>query len=137
MGRILAVDYGKKRCGLAVTDPLRIIANPLETVPSDQLMEYIKKYLSTESVDIIVFGMPADLQNRDTHITQEVRDVIMTYRKTFPGVRVESIDERFTSKIAFDSMLAGGLNKKKRAEKERLDRISATLILQSYLEQNS
>ncbi len=137
MGRILAIDYGKKRCGLAVTDPLRMIANPLETVGSDQLMEYVKNYLASETVDIIVFGMPADLQNNDTHVTQDVRNLIMTYRKMFPGVRIESIDERFTSKIAFDSMLASGLNKKKRAEKSRLDKISATLILQSYLEQNS
>ncbi len=137
MGRILAIDYGKKRCGLAVTDPLRMIANPLETVGSDQLMEYVKNYLASETVDIIVFGMPTDLQNNDTHVTQDVRNLIMTYRKMFPGVRIESIDERFTSKIAFDSMLASGLNKKKRAEKSRLDKISATLILQSYLEQNS
>ncbi len=137
MGRILAIDYGKKRCGIAATDPLRIIASPLETIKTEELISFIQKYAAREEVDIIVFGMPADLRNQDTHITAEVRKTIDSFKSKFPGIKIESVDERFTSKIAFDTMIAGGLGKKKRAEKERLDKISAAVILQSYLEQNS
>jgi putative Holliday junction resolvase len=137
LGRILAIDYGKKRCGIAATDPLRMIASPLETVSTENLHSFISNYVTKEEVDIIVFGMPTDLRNRDTHITADVRKAIDTFKNKFPAIKIDSVDERFTSKIAFDSMIASGLGKKKRAEKERLDKISATVILQSYLEQNS
>ena len=137
MGRILAIDYGKKRCGIAVTDPLRMIASPLDTVPTPELKSFISAYIDREEVDVIVFGMPTDLQNRDTHSTADVRKAVSSFSGSFPGIRIDTIDERFTSKIAFDSMIAGGLGKKKRSEKERLDKISATIILQSWLEQNS
>jgi len=137
LGRIIAIDYGSKRCGIASTDPLRMIASPLETVQTADLNHFIENYLQQEEVDIIVFGMPSDLRNRDTHITAEVRKVMEKFRNKFNHIQIDSVDERFTSKIAFDTMVAGGLGKKKRAEKERLDKISAAVILQSYLEQNS
>lgn len=137
MGRIIAIDYGLKRCGIAATDPLRIVASPLETVETDSLIKYIQDYLNREEVDVIVFGMPTDLHNRDTHITAEVRKKMEKFVSLFPDQKITSVDERFTSKIAFDSMIASGIGKKKRAEKERLDKVSAAIILQSYLEQNS
>ena len=137
MGRVLAIDYGKKRCGIAVSDPLRIIANPLETVSTPSLIDFLTQYTAREEVDVIVFGLPVDLQSRDTHVTNDVRKLMETFRQKFPGQQITSIDERFTSKIALDSMIAGGLSKKKRSEKERLDKVSAAIILQSYLEQNS
>ncbi|MEJ2005231.1 MAG: Holliday junction resolvase RuvX [Cyclobacteriaceae bacterium] len=137
MGRILAIDYGKKRCGIAVTDPLRMIASPLETVKTESLYTFLQGYTDREEVDVIVFGMPTDLKSRDTHITADVRKSMDKCRTKFPEIQIDAIDERFTSKIAFDSMIAGGLGKKKRADKERLDKVSAAVILQSYLEQNS
>jgi putative Holliday junction resolvase len=137
LGRVLAIDYGAKRCGIAVTDPGRIIASPLETVDAKQLRNFIKDYISREQVDVIVFGLPVDLQGRDTHATQLVRQEVEVFIRQFPGQSISTIDERFTSKMAADALIAGGMKKKKRQQKGNVDKVSAAIILQSYLEQNS
>ena len=134
MGRILAIDYGKKRTGLAATDPLRIICSPLETVPTSQLISYLKKYLEAEQVDEFVIGMPKDLMNNDTDSTASVRSFIDLLTKAFPDCPVHQVDERFTSKMAKSAMLAGGMKKSERRKKENVDKISAAIILQSYLD---
>ena len=134
MARVLAIDYGKKRTGLAVTDPLQIIASPLETVQTHQLMNYLKKYLEKENVEAFVIGMPKNLQNRDTDSTASVRSFIRNLKKSMPAVPVVEIDERFTSKIASQAMVLGGMKKSERRIKENVDKLSATIILQSYLE---
>lgn len=134
MGRILAIDYGKKRTGLAVTDPLRIIATALETVESSQLLTYLKKYFEKESVDELVVGWPKNLNNQDNEMTPLVRQLVEVLKKNFPEKPVFLVDERFTSVIAQHAMIAGGMKKKDRQEKGNVDKISATLILQSHLE---
>lgn len=133
MGRILAIDYGTKRTGLAVTDPLKIIASPLDTIASSKLLEFINDYLLTEELESIVVGMPKNLNNAETHVTKEVQDLVTRLKNTFK-IPIHQIDERFTSKMAFQSMIDGGLNKKKRGNKEMIDKLSATIILQSYLD---
>ena len=133
MGRLLAIDYGRKRTGLAVTDPLRIIATPLETVPSHQLLEYLKKYCASEPVDAFVIGMPKTLKNEDSEIAPQVRQFIIKLREAFPEKPVHEADERFTSSIAQQAMLAGGMKKKDRQDKSNVDKISATIILQSFM----
>ena len=134
MARILAIDYGTKRTGIAVTDPLRIIATALETVESDKLMNFLTTYFQKEPVDQLVVGMPKRLNNEDTDMTPLVRQLIEQLKKKFPDKRVALIDERFTSTIALQTMIAGGMKKKDRRVKGNVDKISATLILQSYLE---
>ena len=134
MVRILAIDYGTKRTGIAVTDPLRIIATALETVESDKLMNFLTTYFQKEPVDQLVVGMPKRLNNEDTDMTPLVRQLIEQLKKKFPDKRVALIDERFTSAIALQTMIAGGMKKKDRRVKGNVDKISATLILQSYLE---
>ncbi|MEO1053024.1 MAG: Holliday junction resolvase RuvX [Bacteroidota bacterium] len=136
MGRILAVDYGTKRVGLAVTDPLKIIASPLDTVHAKDVISFLQDYCSNEAVEAFVIGMPKNLNNEDTDATSHVRGFIKRLEKAFPAVSITTVDERFTSKIAFDAMIAGGLKKKDRADKGTVDKVSATVILQSYLEQN-
>lgn len=133
MGRLLAIDYGRKRTGLAVTDPLRIIATPLETVPSHQLLEYLKKYCASEPVDAFVIGMPKTLKNEDSEIAPQVRQFITKLREAFPEKPVHEADERFTSSMAQQAMLAGGMKKKDRQDKSNVDKISATIILQSFM----
>lgn len=133
MGRLLAIDYGRKRTGLAVTDPLRIIATPLETVPSHQLLEYLKKYCASEPVDAFVIGMPKTLKNEDSEIAPQVRQFIIKLREAFPEKPVHEADERFTSSMAQQAMLAGGMKKKDRQDKSNVDKISATIILQSFM----
>ena len=134
MGRILAIDYGRKRTGLAVTDPSQIIATPLETVRTHLAIEFLKKYNSSEGIESIVIGMPKNLQNEDTDSTPYVRSFITLLQKTFPDKSIHQVDERFTSKIAFAAMISGGMKKKERRKKENVDKISATIILQSFLE---
>ncbi len=134
MARILAIDYGTKRTGIAVTDPLCIIATALETVESDKLMHFLAAYFQKEPVDQLVVGMPKRLNNEDTDMTPLVRQLIEQLNKRFPDKPVALIDERFTSSIAFKTMIAGGMKKKDRRVKGNVDKISATLILQSYLE---
>ena len=133
MGRILSIDYGKKRTGLAVTDPLKIIATALDTVLTAELMPYLKKYLETETVEEFVIGLPVNLNNQDTDATAEVRKFAEHLKSVYPDVPQNFYDERFTSKMAMQSMIDAGTKKKDRREKGNLDKISAVIILQSYL----
>lgn len=134
MGRVVAIDYGLKRTGLAVTDPLKIIASPLETVRTHDLLTYLQKYLSSEDVESFAIGMPKNLNNKDTDSTRFVRSFINLLRKQFPEIPIYEVDERFTSKIATDAMIQGGMKKKERRKKENVDKLSATIILQSFLD---
>lgn len=135
MGRIVALDFGLKRTGIAMTDELQIIASPLATVDSAELMVFLKDLLLKNTVDTIVLGEPKRLNNEDTHITQNVYLLKEALEKEFPVQKIELVDERFTSKMAMQSMIDGGLKKKQRQEKGALDSISATIILQSYMNQ--
>jgi putative Holliday junction resolvase len=137
MGRVLAVDYGKKRTGLAVTDPMRIIATPLETVSTDTLLNYLKSYLQKEPVDEFVVGMPKTLRNEDSETAPLVRAFVEELNKAFPEKPVHLADERFTSSMAMDAMIAGGMKKKDRQVKGNVDKISATIILQSFLDRKN
>ncbi len=134
MARILAIDYGMKRTGLAVTDPSQIIATALETVPTEKLINFLKDYCQREPVDQLVVGFPRRLNNTDTDMTPEVRKLVTVLEKAFPGKPVTLIDERFTSTMARQAMIAGGMKKKDRRDKGNVDKISATLILQSFME---
>jgi putative holliday junction resolvase len=134
MARVLAIDYGMKRTGLAVTDPQRIIATALETVPTEKLLDYLKTYFLKEVVDQLVVGMPKRLNNQDTDMTQPVRNLVKKLEEKFPNKPVALIDERFTSSMALQAMIDGGMKKKDRRVKGNVDMISATIILQSYLE---
>ena len=134
MGRILAIDYGRKRVGLAVTDPLQIIATPLETVHSKDVIQYLKDYDKAENLEAIVLGMPMNLNNEPTDATLGAQQFENLLKKQFPEKPVYLQDERFTSKMAMDAMIAGGMKKKDRREKGNVDKISATIILQSFLE---
>jgi putative Holliday junction resolvase len=133
MGRILAIDYGLKRTGVAVTDTLRIIATPLETVPSEELLTFLKSYLQKEAVDEFVVGMPKTLKNEDSENAPRVRAFVEELKKTFPEKPVHLADERFTSSMAKQAMIDGGMKKKDRQVKANVDKISATIILQSFL----
>lgn len=134
MGRVLAIDYGKKRTGIAVTDSLRIIATPLETVLTEKLMVFLTGYVVKEGVDEFVVGMPKTLKNEDSETAPLVRTFVAALELAFPGKRIHLVDERFTSKIAMQAMIAGGMKKKDRQEKGNVDKISAAIILQSFLE---
>ena len=135
MGRIVALDFGLKRTGIAMTDELQIIASPLTTVDSAELMVFLKDLMLKNQVDTIVLGEPKRLNNEDTHITQNVYLLKEALEKEFPLQKIELVDERFTSKMAMQSMIDGGLKKKQRQEKGALDSVSATIILQSYMNQ--
>ncbi len=137
MGRILAIDYGSKRVGLAVTDPLQIIASPLETVHSKDVIQFLKNYDESEGIEAFVLGMPKNLNGQDTNATPQVRQFHNLLKKQFREKPVYLHDERFTSKMAMDAMIAGGMKKKDRREKGNVDKISASIILQSYLESKS
>ena len=134
MARIMAIDYGAKRVGLAVTDPLQIIASPLDTVHSQGFIDFIKKYLMHEPIEAFVVGMPKRLDNTDTTATAGAKGCATLLRKHFPQIPVHLHDERFTSRMAQQTILAGGVKKKGRQDKELVDRVSATIILQSFLE---
>ena len=134
MGRILAIDYGLKRTGLAVTDSLQIIATALETVPTEKLFQYLKSYFQKETVDQLVLGMPKRLDNTDTDMSQPVRELHQLLQTKFPDKPVALVDERFTSSIAKQAMIMGGMKKKDRQIKGNTDKVSATLILQSFME---
>jgi putative holliday junction resolvase len=133
MGRVLAIDYGLKRTGIAVTDPLRIIATALETVPTHTLLPFLKIYLAKETVDEFVIGMPKTLKNLDSEIAPQVRKFVSVLKDTFPEKPVHEVDERFTSSMAQQAMIDGGMKKKDRQIKGNADKISATIILQSFL----
>lgn len=134
MGRILAIDYGKKRTGLAVTDSLRIIATALETVETSSLLNYLNAYAQKETVDEFVIGMPKTLRNEDSENAPLVRKFIAELKTTFPEKPVHETDERFTSSMAQQTMISGGMKKKDRQVKGNVDKISAVIILQSFME---
>ncbi len=134
MSRILAIDYGGKRVGIAVTDNLQLIANGLDTIATKEIFVFLKKYLNTEVVECVVVGEPKRLNLMETHSTAMTEKFVQEFKQKFPGVKVERMDERFTSKMAFQAMIDGGVKKQDRKNKETIDKVSATLILQSYLE---
>jgi putative Holliday junction resolvase len=134
MGRILAIDYGQKRVGIAVTDELKIIANGLTTVPSAEIFDFLKTYLSKENVELFLVGEPKQMDNTPSESSKFVEPFVKKLAQTFPNIPIKRVDERFTSKMAFQSMIDMGLKKKDRQNKATIDRISATIMLQSYLE---
>lgn len=136
MGRWLAIDYGSKRTGLAVTDPLKLIANGLATVPTHQLLSYLQEYLRKEEIEKFVVGKPMTLRNQPSDNMKNVEQGVKMLRKHFPLIPIEMVDERFTSSIAHRAMIDGGLKKKDRQNKALVDEISAVIILQSYMESN-
>ncbi len=133
MSRILALDYGKKRTGIAVTDEMQLIASGLTTVDTKNLIEFLKSYLSKENVSTVVVGKPKRLDYTDSESEGLIKPFLENFENLFPNVKIERVDERFTSKIAQKTMLDSGLRKKQRQNKALVDEISATLILQSYL----
>jgi putative holliday junction resolvase len=136
MGRIMAIDYGSKRVGIAVTDTLQIIATGLTTVHSKDLIEFLKKYFTKEDVECIVVGEPKRLNNEPSDSARFIEPFVLNLKRTFPQIKVDRMDERFTSKMAFQTMIDSGLKKKDRQNKELVDEISATIILQSYMLQS-
>ena len=134
MGRILAIDYGRKRTGVAVTDPLQIIANGLTTVPTAQLMTFLTDYMAKETVDRVIVGLPKQMNNEASDNMANITPFVNRFKKLFPNVPIEYVDERFTSVLAHRAMIDGGLKKKDRQNKALVDEISATIILQSYME---
>ena len=134
MGRIIAIDYGTKRVGIAVTDSLKLISNGLTTVHSKDIIVFLQEYFKKEAVECIVIGEPKRMNNQPSESAIHVEKFVKLIKKTFPDLRLERMDERFTSKMAFRTMIDAGLKKKDRQNKELVDTISATIILQSYLE---
>lgn len=132
----MSIDYGHVRCGLAVTDSLRITANALTTVSNKELFIFLDNYLSKEQVDILVVGYPRNLKNELAVITKEIDVFIARFSEKYPKIKVELIDERFTSKLAFQTMIDSGISKKARQNKALIDKISATIILENYLDWN-
>jgi putative Holliday junction resolvase len=135
LGRILAIDYGRKRVGLAVTDPLKMIANALTTIHSKDIWDFIKEYLEKENVECIVVGYPKQMNNQASEAVRFINPFLKRLTKLYPEMEVKLVDERFTSKMAHQTMIDAGLKKKARQNKALVDTISATIILQSYLEQ--
>ena len=134
MGRILAIDYGQKRVGLAVTDMLHISANGLDTVPAHEVLNYLAKYIEKEPVEKFVIGLPIQMNGQESDSMQYIRPFVVGLQRRFPDIELIYVDERFTSVLAHKTMLEAGLKKKDRQNKELVDKISATIILQSYLE---
>jgi len=137
MGRILAIDYGQKRVGIAVTDELQIIATALETVHAKDIIEYLKAYIKKEQVDCIVVGEPRQMNNTASESVKYIEPFVRRLKKAFPQLLIDRYDERFTSKIASQTMITAGLKKKDRQNKSTVDKISAVIILQSYMEYKS
>jgi len=135
LARILSIDFGLKRTGIAVTDPLQIIATGLTTIHSKELIPFLKDYFSREAVELILIGEPRNWDDSDTHATPLVAQCIKDLQKNFPSIPVKTVDERFTSKMAKDSMLEMGLKKKDRRNKALVDEIAATIMLQEYMRQ--
>src|SRR5579859_4328861 len=133
MARIMAIDYGLKRTGIAVTDPLQIIATGLTTVESPKLIAFLKEYTKKESVELILIGEPKNWDDTDTHATPLVREVMVRLQKEFPAIPLKPVDERFTSKLASRAMVEMGMKKKQRRNKALVDEIAATILLQEYL----
>ena len=136
MPRILAIDYGKKRTGIAVTDPMQIIATGLTTIDSHELIPFLKNYIELETVELIIIGMPLNLDDTDTHGTAPAKKAIERIQKAFPIMPIKTVDERFTSKMAKTAMIEMGMKKKDRQVKGNVDVIAATIMLQEYMEAN-
>lgn len=134
MARILAIDYGTKRVGVAVTDPLGIIAGALATVDTPRIFDFLNEYLTVNDCNRLVIGYPLTLRNEPAEVTREIDRFIERFASLYPYIEVIKYDERFTSKLAFDTILASGIGRRKRRDKAVIDRISATIILQNYLE---
>lgn len=133
MGRIIGIDFGMKRTGIAVTDPLQLIASGLTTVDTSELMSYLKQYVTAEEVELIVVGQPKRMNNDFSDVEHRIQEFVEALKTEIPELPIVRVDERFTSKIAFQSMIDSGVKKKDRRKKELLDQVSATVILQSYL----
>ena len=136
MPRILAIDYGLKRTGLAVTDPLKIIASALVTVETPQLFNFLKAYFAKEPVELIIIGDPRNLDDSDTHATLHVQKTLARLAKEFPAIPVKTVDERYTSRMAKAAMLTMGMKKMQRRDKSMVDKIAATIMLQEYMERH-
>ncbi|MCF8308108.1 MAG: Holliday junction resolvase RuvX [Bacteroidales bacterium] len=134
MGRIVAIDYGKKRVGIAATDELQMIANGVTTVEAAKVIDFLKDYCSREPVERFVIGEPKQMNNTESEAVDFIKPFLKKLSKAFPDMPVERMDERFTSKMAFQTMIDSGIKKKQRQNKDLVDQISATIILQSYLE---
>jgi putative Holliday junction resolvase len=134
MGRILAIDYGTKRIGLAVTDPLKIFASPLTTVSPNEFDNFLETYLKTEEVDAFVIGYPVQMNNQASEAVRYINPFIKKLKNTYPEKEIHLADERFTSGMALQTMIDGGVKKKDRQDKSMVDKISASIILQSFLE---
>jgi putative holliday junction resolvase len=134
MARILALDYGTKRVGVAVTDPLQIIANGLTTIPEKEIWKFLAEYFAKEKVECVVIGYPVQASGKGSESLRVINPFIKKFIKDYPGIPIELADERYTSKIAHQTMISGGLKKKDRQNKNMVDTISATIILQGYLE---
>lgn len=135
MGQILAIDYGKVRTGIAVTDDMQIIASGLTTVETPKLVDFLNKYFSENSVDEVVIGLPTDLKGNISDIETEIQKFILVFEKEFPDKKINRLDERFTSKMASFFISQSGKNKKQRQEKGLIDKVSATILLQNFLDQ--
>lgn len=132
-GRIMALDYGGKRTGIAVTDELKIIASGLTTVPTSELMNFLIEYFKKENVELLLVGEPTQKDGTPSEIESEIQRFLVQFSKVFPEMKIKRVDERYTSKMAFQTMIDSGLSKKKRRDKALVDEISATIILQEYL----
>ncbi|WP_288461454.1 Holliday junction resolvase RuvX [uncultured Chryseobacterium sp.] len=137
MGQILAIDYGKARCGIAATDDMQIIASGLETVQTSLIIDFLTKYFGENRVNEVVIGLPTDLKGNVSEVETDILKFIEVFQKEFPMIKVHRFDERFTSKMASFFISQSGKNKKKRQEKGLIDKVSATIILQNFLEQRT
>ena len=137
MARIICIDYGGKRCGLAVTDPLQIIATALTTVDTKELYTYLAAYFAKEQVELILIGEPLNLDDTPTHATPLVKKAILALTKKFPTIPIQTVDERYSSKNAVRAMVEMGMNKNDRRDKKTIDRVAATMLLQEYLSNRS
>jgi putative Holliday junction resolvase len=137
LGRILAIDYGKKRVGLAVTDPLKIIGSALTAVATHELFTFLKSYLEKEQVEKLIVGLPRQMNNSPSESMPDIQRFVTQFKKLYPEIPVQMVDERFTSKMAVQTMVMGGVKKKDRQNKALIDTVSAAIILQSYLESES
>ena len=133
MARLLAIDYGTKRTGIAVTDELQLIASGLTTVPTEKLISFLKNYFIDENVELVIIGEPKQKDGTHSRVEEEIKKFIQKFSELFSAIKMYRMDERFTSKMAFQTMIDSGLNKKQRQNKALIDEISATIILQDYL----
>lgn len=135
MGRILAIDYGKKRVGIAVTDPSKIIASKLTTVTTKEIFDFLKDYFEKEQVERVIIGYPLQMNNKASEAVLYINPFLNKFQKLYPEMPIEQVDERFTSKMAFQTLIDAGVKKKDRRDKALIDAVSATIILQTYLEE--